>query len=585
MPQIYHALGLHLHQPPGNLQWLSDIEPNTVALILQCYDRISHYALKYHDVARLHVSFSGTLLEQLQTPKIIDAFRDQLDIPAMLERYREADNIELLGMGYHHPLFALISPHDWGEQIQRGFDVIKDTFGRAPVGFYPPEMAFSMDLIPLLVKTGYQYAVVNAEFIQPHGGENDEFAAYKAYFEDSWISVVPIDRDFSQAQAKGLDPVWFAGESRRRVAHSLHPEQPRLLTSWSNGENGRWFRNADEGAGFFGHFFAPYMEHAEIAEFPTQPIAISEFLHVHPAQMSAHVESGAWHSGSSFGYGLSDWSSSTVQRERVDRLQQLSDRHAALALHSNTPEQWQALDAIYTHLLESQSSCFICWGEQWLEKLSPRLQAIEQDLAALEPSPVSPPPKTLATHTPHAEVTPDFAMDKIEALKIADAQAKAVVQADIEADTQARAKALAESKALAEAQLTNQVEKDEEQRAEGLAAAKAKAQAAIAQTLTGGGVAAQLTSNRKSGEKQAKLIVDVPAQLELEPEALIDISEVDEPPVKKPTRRRRKTTATAPSKPAEKSSDKIDTAAPPATVKQTSQTPRRQRKAPRKKTE
>ncbi len=448
MSQIYHALGLHMHQPPGNLNLLSDTARDTAALILRCYDRAVRYALKYPDIAKLHVGFSGVLLEQLQETKIIEQYRDLVDIPAMLARYREAQNIEFLGTGYHHPLFALLPPHDWARHIQTGYDVIKETFGRAPLGFYPPEMAFSMELIPLLVKTGYQYAVVNGEFIQPHGGgEADLFIPYKAYHEDSCIKVVAIDRGFSQAQAGGLDPVWFANEGRRRMAHSLNSNVPCLLTSWSSGENGDWFRNMDEGEGFFGHFFAPYMEHAEIGEFPIQPIAISEFLHVHPAQMSAHVQSGAWHSGSTFGYGLSDWSSSPEQREMVERLQQISSRHTELQASLKDPAAQTELNAIYELLLESQSSCFICWGDTWLDKLPPRLQAIEQRLNILDPSRQVAELKKDSSSI--EKITPDFAMDKIEALKLADAQAKAAAQA--EAQAQARAKALAETKAAAQA--------------------------------------------------------------------------------------------------------------------------------------
>ncbi len=470
--QIYHALGLHMHQPPNNLPFLLETDNTAAVQILQCYARAVNYALKYQDIARLHVSFSGSLVEQLQAPKIIDKYRKHVDIPLMLESYRTADNIELLGMGYYHPLFALIPSHDWAAHIQRGFDIIKDTFGRAPKGFYPPEMAFSMELIPLLVKAGYQYAVVNTEFIQPHGGGvADVFAAYKAYHENAWINIIAIDRDFSQAQASGLDPVWFASESRRRVLCAEPADTPRLLTSWSSGENGDWFRNPDEGEGFFGHFFAPYMEHAEIGEFPTQPIAISEFLHVHPAAMSAHVESGAWHSGSSFGYGLSDWSGSPEQKQRVEHLQQLSARHAALRDRLSDAKAQTELAGIYDKLLESQSSCFICWGDKWLEKLTPRLRDIEAALDRLDPDkPAAKAVEKQATHI--AQVMPDFAMDKIEALKIADAKAKAEAEAKAQAAAAARAQALAE--------------------------VKAQAQAAIAGTLSGGHSQAALENAQKA---------------------------------------------------------------------------------------
>ena len=57
-------------------------------------------------------------------------------------------------MGYYHPIFPLIPRADWAEQLERGREIMELAFGRAPVGFWPPEMAFSMDLIPTLVKVG-----------------------------------------------------------------------------------------------------------------------------------------------------------------------------------------------------------------------------------------------------------------------------------------------------------------------------------------------------------------------------------------------------------------------------------------------
>jgi len=37
--------------------------------ILWCYDRVTRMLEGYDDVARLHMSFSGTLLKQLGTPE------------------------------------------------------------------------------------------------------------------------------------------------------------------------------------------------------------------------------------------------------------------------------------------------------------------------------------------------------------------------------------------------------------------------------------------------------------------------------------------------------------------------------------
>jgi alpha-amylase/alpha-mannosidase (GH57 family) len=71
MAEIYHALGLNMHQPLGNLIALHNSDERWEAKqILWCYDRPTRMLAGYEDVARLHISFSGTLLKQFEDPAI-----------------------------------------------------------------------------------------------------------------------------------------------------------------------------------------------------------------------------------------------------------------------------------------------------------------------------------------------------------------------------------------------------------------------------------------------------------------------------------------------------------------------------------
>ena len=101
---IRHALGLHMHQPPGNLQLLIEADEWEAQQIIRCYERVPRYAARFGDAARIHVDFSGVLLEQLLSPDIIDRYRKFVDIPAMIESYKRSENVELIGMGYYHPV-------------------------------------------------------------------------------------------------------------------------------------------------------------------------------------------------------------------------------------------------------------------------------------------------------------------------------------------------------------------------------------------------------------------------------------------------------------------------------------------------
>jgi 4-alpha-glucanotransferase len=400
---IYHALGLHMHQPPGNLRLLIEANPWEAEEIIRCYDRVPRYALEYRDVARLHVGFSGVLLEQLIDPDIVDRYRHIVDIPAMLERYREADQIELIGMGYYHPIFPLIPQADWSEQLALGRTLMEQVFGRAPRGFWPPEMAFTMAMIPALVHAGYEYVVVDGVHVRPEDGVSDVFRPYLACHQGVCINVVPRDRVVSNAQESGLNPVWFRDEVLRRTAESPRPTEKRLVTTWSDGENGGWFRQTHEPSGFFGHFFAPYMEQVRTGVYPITPVRLSDYLgRVRPTAYT-QVQTGAWNVGSTSGADLSQWSGSELQRQAVAEVERLSARYWQIARHHvNLPEAVdRAMRRARRLILEAETSCFLFWGDSWIPYLHRRTceatAALDEAEACLSEGSSEPPAQVSAT--------------------------------------------------------------------------------------------------------------------------------------------------------------------------------------------
>ena len=89
-----------MHQPLGNLVELHNSGERWEAKqILWCYDRVTRMLDQYWDVARLHLSFSGTLLKQLEDPGIRETFADVVDIADFMHRFR-CSNIEFVGSGF-----------------------------------------------------------------------------------------------------------------------------------------------------------------------------------------------------------------------------------------------------------------------------------------------------------------------------------------------------------------------------------------------------------------------------------------------------------------------------------------------------
>jgi alpha-amylase/alpha-mannosidase (GH57 family) len=383
---VCHALGLHMHQPPGNLKLLIESNAWEAEQIIRCYERVARYAARYGDVAHLHVGFSGVLLEQLLDPAIVDAYRHIVDIPEMLAGYREAPNVELIGMGYYHPIFPLIPKSDWDEQLEAGRRVVAEVFGDAPRGFWPPEMAFSMEMIPALVKAGYEYLVVDGVHVRPEDGVNDIYRPYLACRDGFCITVVPRDRVISNAQESGLDPQWFARESLDRTRGSPRPSDPRLVTTWSDGENGGWFRQTHEASGFFGHFFSPYMEEVRLSEFPVIPVGLSDYLKRNPPSARAEVQTGAWNVGSTSGCDFTQWAGSERQKMAAGVIHELSRRY--WDLRRREPELSdggkRALEDARSLILEGETSCFLFWGDAWLPHLNLRMSRARRELDLAE---------------------------------------------------------------------------------------------------------------------------------------------------------------------------------------------------------
>jgi len=382
---ISHALGLHMHQPPGNLQLLIEDNPWEAEQIIRCYERVPRYADRYKDVGHLHLGFSGILLEQFLDPGIVHAYRHIVDIPRMLENYRAATNVELIGMGYYHPIFPLIPEQDWADQLQRGRAIMQDVFGRAPKGFWPPEMAFTMEMIPALLDAGYEYVVVDGVHVQPEDGTPDIYRPYLACHEDRCITVVPRDRAVSNAQESGLNPSWFAHEIRHKVEHSPRPDEPRLVTTWSDGENGGWFRQTDENSGFFGFFFAPYMEQVRSGTYPARTVSLSSYIETHAPQQRAQVQTGAWNVGSTSGADFAQWAGSESQRKAVAEVVAASRRyHRLAARESNHPAVAELLQQARHTLLEGETSCYLFWGDSWIPHLYRHTREVNRLLDRVE---------------------------------------------------------------------------------------------------------------------------------------------------------------------------------------------------------
>ena len=374
-PLFYYAMGLHMHQPPDNLKLLIEHNEWEAQQIIKCYERAARYAHKYPKES-FQVDFSGILLEQFLDPYIVDKYRKFVDIPRMLDDYRSAKNIEIIGMGYYHPIFPLIPKEDWPEQLEKGKAVCEKAFGRPPKGFWPSEMAFCMEMIPALVKAGYEFVVVDHVHVRSESGEAlDPFQVYTAEYNGARITVIPRNRDLSNAQESGLNPEWFLNETRQKLGASAG-KGTRLVTTWSDGENGGWFRQMDDNSGFFGYFWAPMVEKIKDKSANIVTVKLSEYIKNNPPAGKAKVNTGAWNVATTSGYDFAQWNGSESQKKAIEELCRTSKRYwelsgAAGGKNQNLTKARQAI-------LDAETSCYLFWGEAWLPKLYEKLDQAKQ---------------------------------------------------------------------------------------------------------------------------------------------------------------------------------------------------------------
>lgn len=372
---IHHALVLNLHQPWGNIDEMlnNPLSEWQGKEVLFAYDRIPRAVEGWEDVARVHLSMSGTLLEALSNHDFQSRVYGIVKCGDLLWRLRNPA-IDVLGTGYYHPVFPLIPEVDREEHIKRWLSIGHHLFPRESFnGFWPPEMGFSMEMIPLLKRAGFRYVIVDAEHIVPMSPMKWEELRYRphiAKFGEDEIIVIPRDRELSIAQESGLETGWFINEVKERTKWCGF--EPLVCTA-TDGENGGWFRNINWAANFWGSFYQPLLEQARKRESGVYPTFIDDYLDRYGAHGHVIVRTGAWNTGFHHGIGFVQWTGSQMQRDAWARLAEVSKalhtarEEASLRNWSNSDEN-HCLEEAFWRLLRAETSCHFFWGTAWVDR-------------------------------------------------------------------------------------------------------------------------------------------------------------------------------------------------------------------------
>jgi 4-alpha-glucanotransferase len=374
MRTVFHSLVLNLHQPSGNLEALLDSNEWEAKELLWALDRIPRSLWGYEDVGRVHLSLSGTLLETLSRPDFQQRVYGIIKCGDLLWQLQNQKTIHVLGTAYYHPVLPLTPAADWEEQLGRWLTLAQHLFWRTDFsGFWPPEMGFCMELIPVLKRFGYRYVLVDSRYIEPVTPMRWEEVRYRphiARYGGEEIIVVVRDRELSEAQQSGMDASWFMYEVHERTKLC---DFPALVTTATDGDNGGWFRNISDKGNFWGAFYQPLLETVRRGETEVRPIFVDDYLREHGAHGEVRVESGAWNTGWHSGAGFTQWTGSQEQKDALKRIAETSQAfHAARQrldeAAANNPDLQQRLSEAQWRLLRAETSCNFFWGEAWVQR-------------------------------------------------------------------------------------------------------------------------------------------------------------------------------------------------------------------------
>ena len=390
MADIGFALVLNLHQPVGNLEELLDAQDWQAREILWAIDRIPRSLWPYEDLARVHLSLSGSLLETLADPDFQHRVYGIVDCGSLLWYLQNTRIIEVLGTGYYHPVLPLIRPGDREEHLHRWRTIAGYLFWRDRFrGLWPPELGFCMDLVPALSRQGYEWVIVDSEHVQPvtpMSWEELRYRPHRARVGDAEIAVVVRDRDLSNAQESGMEAGWFIEEVRARTQRC---DFPPLVTTASDGDNGGWFRNTTRSSNFWGGFYTELLERVRAGQAGgIRPAFISDYLDRYGADGWVTVNPGAWNTGEHHGAGFVQWTGSATQRDALASVAQLSEAvHATADAVNADATAAELVEQARWRVLRAQTGCNFFWGEAWVQRCHQDLDAatahLDQALSAL----------------------------------------------------------------------------------------------------------------------------------------------------------------------------------------------------------
>ncbi len=146
---IYWAPLLHFYQPPTQHHWvLKKVCEESYRPLIKLFKELPH--------AKATININGVLTEMLDDHGMSDVIEGMKELG-------ERGQIEFTGSAKYHPILPLIPKDEMMRQIVHNDNTNKRIIGKSytPAGFFPPEMAYSQDIVGQVVDAGYSWILLS----------------------------------------------------------------------------------------------------------------------------------------------------------------------------------------------------------------------------------------------------------------------------------------------------------------------------------------------------------------------------------------------------------------------------------------
>lgn len=146
---IYWAPLFHFYQPPTQIHSiLKKVKEEAYIPLIE--------VLRQYPQAKATVNINAILTELLYEHGFSDVIQG-------LKELAERGQIEFTGSAKYHPILPLLPKEEMKRQIQRNYLTNLRFFGEvyAPKGFFPPEMAYSPEIIESVIESRHQWIILS----------------------------------------------------------------------------------------------------------------------------------------------------------------------------------------------------------------------------------------------------------------------------------------------------------------------------------------------------------------------------------------------------------------------------------------